>query len=179
MRIVIVGSVAAGTSVGAKARRNTESAEIVIYERDSDVSYSGCGLPYYVGGEVESMDALTPRDPAWFATRYNIDIRTRHEVTAVDPTARTVSVTNLATGESFTDSYDVLVLATGVRPIVPDLPGVAAAGVFTVRNPSDARDDPCLHRGHRHHFRGDRGGRVHRPGDGRAARQPRDRHHCR
>ena len=98
MRIVVVGSVAAGTSVGAKARRNTEAAEIVIYERDSDISYSGCGLPYYVGGEVESMDALTPRDPAWFATRYNIDIRTRHEVTGVDPTAQTVSVTNLTTG---------------------------------------------------------------------------------
>jgi NADPH-dependent 2,4-dienoyl-CoA reductase/sulfur reductase-like enzyme/rhodanese-related sulfurtransferase len=140
MRIVIVGSVAAGTSVGAKARRNTETAEIVVYERDSDISYSGCGLPYYVGGEVPDMDALTPRDPAWFATRHNIDIRTRHEVTAVDPTSRTVSVNDLATGESFTDSYDVLVLATGVTPIVPDLPGVAAAGVFTVRNPSDARE---------------------------------------
>jgi NADPH-dependent 2,4-dienoyl-CoA reductase/sulfur reductase-like enzyme/rhodanese-related sulfurtransferase len=139
MRIVIVGSVAAGTSVGAKARRNTESAQIVIYERDSDISYSGCGLPYYVGGEVPDMAELTPRDPAWFATRYNIDIRTGHEVTAVDPVARTVAVTNVATGESFTDSYDVLVLATGVAPIVPDLPGVTAAGVFTVRNPSDAR----------------------------------------
>jgi NADPH-dependent 2,4-dienoyl-CoA reductase/sulfur reductase-like enzyme/rhodanese-related sulfurtransferase len=139
MRIVIVGSVAAGTSVGAKARRNTESAQIVIYERDLDISYSGCGLPYYVGGEVAEMDALTPRDPAWFATRYNIDIRTRHEVTAVDPAARTVSVTDLATGESFTDHFDVLVLATGVSPIVPPLPGVESAGVFPVRNPSDAR----------------------------------------
>jgi NADPH-dependent 2,4-dienoyl-CoA reductase/sulfur reductase-like enzyme/rhodanese-related sulfurtransferase len=139
MRIVIVGSVAAGTSVGAKARRNTESAQIVIYERDSDISYSGCGLPYYVGGEVAQMEALTPRDPAWFATRYNIDIRTSHEVTAVDPVARTVAVTNLATGESFTDTYDVLVLATGVTPVVPDVLGVEAAGVFTVRNPSDAR----------------------------------------
>ena len=140
MRIVIVGSVAAGTSVGAKARRNTESAEIVIYERDSDISYSGCGLPYYVGGEVESMDALTPRDPAWFATRYNIDIRTRHEVSAVDPTARTVAVTNLATGESFTDSYDVLVLATGVTPDRAGPAGGGGGGVFTVRNPSDARE---------------------------------------
>ena len=140
MRIVIVGSVAAGTSVGAKARRNTESAEIVIYERDSDISYSGCGLPYYVGGEVPDMDVLTPRDPAWFAKRHTIDIRTRHEVTGVDPAARTVSVTNLATGEAFTDSYDILVLATGVTPIVPDLPGVSATGVFTVRNPSDARE---------------------------------------
>jgi NADPH-dependent 2,4-dienoyl-CoA reductase/sulfur reductase-like enzyme/rhodanese-related sulfurtransferase len=125
--------------VGAKARRNTESAEIVIYERDSDISYSGCGLPYFVGGEVESIDELTPRDPAWFANRYDIAIRTGHEVTAVDPTARTVSVTELGTGRAFTDTYDVLVLATGARPIVPNLPGVAAAGVFPVRNPSDAR----------------------------------------
>jgi NADPH-dependent 2,4-dienoyl-CoA reductase/sulfur reductase-like enzyme/rhodanese-related sulfurtransferase len=139
MRIVIVGSVAAGTSVGAKARRNTEDAQIVIYERDSDISYSGCGLPYFVGGEVEVMNALTPRDPAWFAKRYNIDIRTGHEVTAVDPAARTVQVTDLATGESFTDSWDALVLATGVSPIVPELPGVDSAGVFTVRTPADAR----------------------------------------
>lgn len=139
MRIVIVGSVAAGTSVGAKARRNTESAEIVIYERDADISYSGCGLPYYVGGEVEEMDALTPRDAAWFAKRHSIDIRTRHEVTEVDPEARTLSVTNLATGESLTDNYDVLVLATGVSPIVPPLPGIDAVGVFPVRTPSDAR----------------------------------------
>lgn len=140
MRIVIVGSVAAGTSAGAKARRNSESAQIVIYDRDSDISYSGCGLPYFVGGQVESMDDLTPRDPAWFAQRYGIDVRTRHEVTGVDPDARTVAVTNLATGESFTDRYDVLVLATGVTPKVADLPGVEATGVFTVRNPSDARE---------------------------------------
>jgi NADPH-dependent 2,4-dienoyl-CoA reductase/sulfur reductase-like enzyme/rhodanese-related sulfurtransferase len=139
MRIVIVGSVAAGTSVGAKARRNTEDAEIVIYERDADISYSGCGLPYFVGGEVDSMETLTPRTPAWFDSRYRIDVRTRHEVTAVDPLARTVSVTDLETGASFTDHYDELVLATGVRPVVPDLPGVGAAGVFTVRTPSDGR----------------------------------------
>lgn len=138
MRIVIVGSVAAGTSVGAKARRNTEDAEIVIYDRDTYISYSGCGLPYYVGGEVADVGSLAPRDPAWFAKRYNIDIRTRHEVTAVDPAARTLAVANLDTGESFTDAYDTLVLATGVSPIVPPLPGVEVSGVFTVRTPADA-----------------------------------------
>lgn len=138
MRIVIVGSVAAGTSVGAKARRNSETAEIVVYERESDISYSGCGLPYYVGREVTDIETLVPRDPAWFAKRYNIDIRTRHEVTAVDPQARTVTVTRLDTGESFTDHYDALVLATGVSPVVPPLPGVDATGVFTVRTPADA-----------------------------------------
>ena len=139
MRIVIVGSVAAGTSVGAKARRNTETAEIVIYDRDRDISYSGCGLPYYVGGEVEDIDALTPRDAAWFAKRYNIDIRTGHEVIGIDPSSRTITVVDRATGVSFTDSYDELVLATGVSPIVPPLRGVSAAGVFTVRTPSNAQ----------------------------------------
>ena len=139
MRIVIIGSVAAGTSVAAKARRNTETAEIVIYDRDRDISYSGCGLPYYVGGEVEDIDALTPRDAAWFAKRYNIAIRTGHEVTGIDPASRTITVMDRATGASFTDSYDELVLATGASPIVPPLPGVAAAGVFTVRTPSQAQ----------------------------------------
>ena len=139
MRIVIIGSVAAGTSVAAKARRNTETAEIVIYDRDRDISYSGCGLPYYVGGEVEDIDALTPRDAAWFAKRYNIAIRTGHEVTGIDPASRTITVVDRATGACLTDSYDELVLATGASPIVPPLPGVAAAGVFTVRTPSQAQ----------------------------------------
>ncbi len=124
--------------MGAKARRNTEDAEIVVYDRDCHISYSGCGLPYYVGGEVADIGSLTPRDPAWFASRYNIEVRTRHEVTGVDPAGRTVMVTDLDTGGSFTDSYDALVLATGVSPVVPELPGVAASGVSTVRTPADA-----------------------------------------
>nr|WP_171783113.1 FAD-dependent oxidoreductase [Isoptericola halotolerans] len=139
MKIVVVGSVAAGTSAAAKARRGSEEAEIVVYERDLDISYSGCGLPYYLGGTVETIDELTPRDAAWFAKRYGIDVRTGHEVTAVDATARTVTVRDLATGETFTDDYDELVLATGVSPVVPPLPGIDADGVFTLRNPSDAR----------------------------------------
>ncbi|WP_402373189.1 FAD-dependent oxidoreductase [Isoptericola rhizosphaerae] len=139
MRIVVVGSVAAGTSAAAKARRNTEDAQITIYERDTDISYSGCGLPYYLGGAVESIDDLTPRDAAWFAERYDVDVRTGHEVTDVDPAARTVTVRDLASGETFTDTYDELVLATGVSPVVPPVPGVDRPGVFTLRNPSDAR----------------------------------------
>jgi NADPH-dependent 2,4-dienoyl-CoA reductase/sulfur reductase-like enzyme/rhodanese-related sulfurtransferase len=139
LKIVVVGSVAAGTSAAAKARRGSEDAEIVVYERDHDISYSGCGLPYYLGGEIESIDELTPRDAAWFAKRYGVDVRTGHEVTDVDPAARTVTVRDLATGETSTDDYDELVLATGVSPVVPPLPGVDADGVFTLRNPSDAR----------------------------------------
>ncbi|MEG3616359.1 FAD-dependent oxidoreductase [Isoptericola haloaureus] len=138
-KIVVVGSVAAGTSAAAKARRGSEDAEIVVYDRDADISYSGCGLPYYLGGEVESMDDLTPRDAAWFAQRYDIDVRTGREVTGVDAAARTVTVRDLATGTTSTDDYDELVLATGVSPVVPPLPGTDADGVFTLRTPSDAR----------------------------------------
>lgn len=138
MKILVVGSVAAGTSVAAKARRNTESAEIVIYDRDQDISYSGCGLPYYVGGEVADLDRLRPRDPEWFAKRYNVAIHTGHEVTSVDHETQTVTVRRLADDELITDDYDVLVLATGVSSVVPDLPGVEKTGVFTLRSPRDA-----------------------------------------
>ncbi|WP_449582153.1 FAD-dependent oxidoreductase [Promicromonospora kroppenstedtii] len=139
LKIVVVGSVAAGTSAAAKARRNDESARITVYERDHDISYSGCGLPYFVGGEVETIDELTPRDAAWFKARYDVEVRTGHEVTDVDVTTRTVTVRDLATGSTFEDPYDELVLATGVRSVVPPLAGVDLPGVFTVRSPSDAR----------------------------------------
>jgi NADPH-dependent 2,4-dienoyl-CoA reductase/sulfur reductase-like enzyme/rhodanese-related sulfurtransferase len=139
LKIVVVGSVAAGTSAAAKARRNTETAQITVYERDHDISYSGCGLPYFVGGEVADIDELTPRDPAWFKARYDVDVRTGHEVVAVDADARTVTVRDLATGRTFVDSYDELVLATGVRAVVPPIPGVDSTGVFSVRTPTDAR----------------------------------------
>lgn len=138
MKLVIIGSVAAGTSVAAKARRNNEDAQITIYDRDYDISYSGCGIPYYVGGEVESRDDLTPRDAAFFKKRYNIDVMTRHNVTAVDADAKTVMVENLETGESFTDSYDSLVLATGASSIIPPIPGVDSDNVFPIRNIQNA-----------------------------------------
>jgi NADPH-dependent 2,4-dienoyl-CoA reductase/sulfur reductase-like enzyme/rhodanese-related sulfurtransferase len=140
MKIVVVGSVAAGTSVAAKARRNTEDAQIVIYDRDRDISYSGCGLPYYVGGEVDDIEDLRPRDAAWFAKRYHVDIHTRHEVTHVDHAFRTLTVHRLDSGETLTDTYDVLVLATGVSSIVPPIQGVGSPGVFTLRSPGDAEE---------------------------------------
>jgi NADPH-dependent 2,4-dienoyl-CoA reductase/sulfur reductase-like enzyme/rhodanese-related sulfurtransferase len=139
LKIVVVGSVAAGTSAAAKARRNTETARITVYERDHDISYSGCGLPYFVGGEVETINELTPRDDAWFKARYDVDVRTGHEVVAVDAAAQSVTVRDLATGDTFEDTYDELILATGVRSVIPPLPGVDLPGVFPVRNPSDAR----------------------------------------
>ncbi len=79
MRLLVIGAVAAGTSAAAKARRNDEDAEIVIYERDTHISYSGCGMPYYIGGVVENGEELTPRNPEFFRNKYNVDIRTQQK----------------------------------------------------------------------------------------------------
>src|SRR5665647_3317248 len=103
MRLIIIGAVAAGTSAAAKARRNTEDAEIVIYEKDRYISYSGCGMPYYIGGEVESTDELTPRDPAFFKSKYNVDIFTQHEAISINPDKKTLEIKNISLGKVFTD----------------------------------------------------------------------------
>lgn len=137
MRIIVIGAVAAGTSAAAKARRNSEDAQIVIYEKDSFISYSGCGMPYYIGGEVESADELTPRDPAFFKSKYNVDIFTLHEVLAISPDEKSVTVKNLTTGEVFTDHYEKLVIATGARATIPPIKGADGQHVFTLRNISD------------------------------------------
>ena len=137
MRLIVIGAVAAGTSAAAKARRNTEDAEIVIYEKDQYISYSGCGMPYFIGGEVARAEDLTPRDPAFFKNKYNIDIFTKHEVTAIHPDTKTLDVRNLSTGEVFSDQYDKLIIATGARSVMPLIPGADAANVFVLRNIND------------------------------------------
>ena len=133
MKIIIIGSVAAGTAALAKARRNSEDAHIVVYDRDMDISYSSCGLPYYVGSMVQ-REALTPRDAGWFRDRYNVDIHTGHEVLSVNHLSRTVEVKNILTGDVFTDSYDILVFATGAIPFVPSISGVDGPNVFFLRD---------------------------------------------
>jgi NADPH-dependent 2,4-dienoyl-CoA reductase/sulfur reductase-like enzyme/rhodanese-related sulfurtransferase len=137
MRIVIIGAVAAGTSAAAKARRNNEDAEIVIYEKDNFISYSGCGMPYYIGDQVESAEQLTPRTPAFFKSKYNVDIHTRHEVLSIFPDAKSITVKNMATGDEFTDHYDKLVIATGARATIPPIKGADGPNVFTLRNIND------------------------------------------
>lgn len=137
MRIVIVGAVAAGTSAAAKARRNNEEAEIIVYEKDSFISYSGCGMPYYIGGEVESADELTPRDPAFFKSKYNVNIFTLHEVLSIFPESKSITIKNLLTGDIFTDHYDKLVIATGARATIPPIKGAEGKHVFTLRNIND------------------------------------------
>lgn len=134
MRIIVIGAVAAGTSAAAKARRNDEEAEIVIYDKDRYISYSGCGMPYYLGKFVEKAETLTPRDPAFFKKKYNVDVLIRHEVLGLDAAAKQLTVKNLESGEVFTDNYDKLVLATGAKAVLPPLPGVRKDHVFVLRN---------------------------------------------
>lgn len=134
MRLIIIGAVAAGTSAAAKARRNDEEAEIIIYDKDSFISYSGCGMPYYIGGEVEEAEKLTPRDPAYFKSKYNIDIFIQHEVLSIDAKNKTIEIQNLVTGETFTDKFDKLILATGATSVLPPIEGTKANFVFTLRN---------------------------------------------
>lgn len=134
MRIIIIGSVAAGTSVAAKARRNNIENEIVIYEKDKDISYSVCGLPYYIGEEYISRENLNPRNPEWFKKRFDIDIKIGHEVIGVDSDKKQLKIKNLETGTIFYDHYDTLVLATGASPIKPPIEGIENENVFTLRN---------------------------------------------
>ncbi|MFC4022406.1 FAD-dependent oxidoreductase [Oceanobacillus longus] len=133
MKIIIIGSVAAGTSVAAKARRNDEKTEITLYNADYDISYSICGIPYFLGGEVNELESLTPRSAAWFKKRYNVDIFTRHEVTTINHKRKKVTVKNLETNETMEDDYDTLVFATGATPTTPDITGADQDHVFHVR----------------------------------------------
>jgi NADPH-dependent 2,4-dienoyl-CoA reductase/sulfur reductase-like enzyme/rhodanese-related sulfurtransferase len=134
MNIRIIGAVAAGTSAAAKARRNTETADIRIFEMDTRISYSACGLPYWLGGEVEDLEQLAPRDPAYFKSKYNVDVLTEHQVLHIDPDGRKLEVRNTKTGEIFSDPYDKLIIATGAASIVPSIPGAEHPNVFTIRN---------------------------------------------
>ena len=141
MKIIVIGSVAAGTSVAAKARRNTEEAEIVVYDQGKDISYSVCGIPYKIGGEVDSVDRLTPRDAKWFKKRYDVSMFTEHKVTKVDHDSKKIQVKDLKTGEVKEDAYDVLAFATGAAPLTPPPFDQAEYGnVFHVRNIQDLRE---------------------------------------
>lgn len=140
MRILVIGAVAAGTSAAAKARRNDDNAEIVIYEKDRDISYSGCGLPYYIGKEIEDIDELTPRDSAFFKKKYNIDVFTGYEVLNIKSDSKEVEVKNLNTNEVFKDNYDKLIIATGASPFIPQIEGINNKNVFFLRNVQSARN---------------------------------------
>jgi len=137
MKIVVIGGVAAGTSAAAKARRNSEDSEIVIYERGGYISYSGCGMPYYIGGEVEDEAELTPRGPAFFKTKYNVDVYLHHEVTKIDPKRKKLKILKKETGEFIEDRFDKLVIATGARSVMPEADKADRENVFMLRTIED------------------------------------------
>ena len=136
-KIVIVGGVAGGATAAARIRRLDEDAQIVVFERSGFVSYANCGLPYFIGDVIDDPQALTLQTPESFFARFRVDIRVRHEVTAIHRDRKTVSVTNLATGEIFEESYDKLLLAPGAKPVQPKLPGIGLDKVFTLRTVED------------------------------------------
>ena len=137
MKVVIVGGVAGGATAAARLRRLDETAEIVVFERSGFVSYANCGLPYYIGGVIEDQAELTLQTPESFYQRFRVEMKVRHEVTAIDRTAKTVTVRNLDTGEVFTESYDKLLLSPGAKPTQPALPGVGLDRLFTLRTVED------------------------------------------
>ncbi|MEV0061997.1 FAD-dependent oxidoreductase [Nocardia sp. NPDC050718] len=130
MRVVIVGGVAGGMSAATRLRRLDESAEIVVLERGAHVSFANCGLPYYVGGVIPKRESLLLQTPEALSARFRLDVRVRHEVVAVDPVARTVTVRELESGREYMESFDALVLSTGASAVVPPVPGVERALVL-------------------------------------------------
>ena len=137
MKVVIVGGVAGGATAAARIRRLDEQAEIVVFERSGFVSYANCGLPYYIGGVIEDPDALTLQTPESFFSRFRVTMKVRHEVTAIHPERKAVSVKNLETGELFEESYDKLLLSPGAKPTQPRLPGLGSEKIFTLRTVED------------------------------------------
>ncbi len=137
MKIVIVGGVAAGMSAAARVRRLAEQATIVVLERDDYVSFANCGLPYYLGGDIENREDLLLQTPAGLAANLALDVRTGSDVLAVDRLARTVRVRESDGGREYDEPYDRLVLATGAQPIRPPLPGIDHPRVRTLRSIDD------------------------------------------
>ncbi len=143
-RIVVIGGSAAGPKAAAKARRMDENAEVVIFQKEADLSMASCGYPYYVGGFFDDRNMLlcTPtgivRDPRFYLNAKAIDARTRTEVTAIDRKDHTVSYRNLATGETGSMGYDKLIIATGATPKMPPIPGTDLKGITTLQSMQDA-----------------------------------------
>lgn len=137
MKIVIVGGVAGGATAAARIRRLDEKAEIIVFERSGYISYANCGLPYYIGNVITDPEELTLQTPESFFSRFRINMKIHHEVTAIHPKQKTVSVKNLENGEEFEESYDKLVLSPGAKPAQPRLPGVGIDKLFTLRTVED------------------------------------------
>lgn len=136
MKYVIVGGVAGGATAAARIRRNTEKADIILFERGDYISYANCGLPYYIGNVITERECLFVQTPEAFGKRFRVDVRTRSEVTEVNLQKKTVTV-RTSDGDTYVEAYDKLLLSPGASPVRPPLPGIESEGIFTLRNVSD------------------------------------------
>jgi len=136
MKVIIIGGVAGGMSAATRLRRLQEDAEITVYEMSQNVSYANCGLPYFVSNVISDRDELLLQTPTSLWNRFRLDVRVNSKVTSIDPATKTVQVHNLQTGESYTDSYDKLVISTGAKPRRLHIPGIERA--LPLRNVEDA-----------------------------------------
>lgn len=136
MKYLIVGGVAGGATAAARLRRLTEDAEIILFEKGNYISYANCGLPYYIGGTIAEREKLLVQTVEGFSQRLQIDVRTEQEVIAIDRAQKTVSVRR-SDGQTYTETYDKLLLSPGASPVRPPLPGIDSEGIFTLRNVSD------------------------------------------
>ena len=135
---MIIGAVAGGASAAARARRVDEKAEIVIIERGPHISFANCGLPYFVGNEIKQREALLLQTPQSFNARFNVDVRILSEAIEIDKAAKTVTVRDLNSGNTYDEPYDKLIVSPGASPFVPDISGAHFENVFTVRTVPDA-----------------------------------------
>ena len=136
-KILIVGGVAGGASAATRARRLNEQARIIMLEKDGFVSFANCGLPYHLGGVIQDRAKLLVAKPAMFKQRFDIEVRVRHEALAIDRVRKTVRIRDHVAGTEYEESYDKLILAPGAAPLIPDVPGVRAQGVHSLRNIED------------------------------------------
>ncbi|TWU57734.1 FAD-dependent oxidoreductase [Rubripirellula reticaptiva] len=138
MKIVIIGGVAGGASAAARARRLSDDAEIIVLERGAYPSFANCGLPYYVGGEIQSREKLLVAPIAMLRTRHRLDVRVRCEVKSIDRAAKEVTVHDLESDKTYSESYDKLIIATGASPLRPPIPGIDSSLVLELRDLKDA-----------------------------------------
>ena len=139
MRIVVIGGVAAGMSAASQAKRRNPACEVIVLERGDDISYSACGMPYNIGDPARNIDDLVILDAAQARTQRDIDVRTGHEVTALDAAGKTVTFRSGGGAQAPTLAWDRLVIATGASAIIPKIPGLGLPGVFVLRDLTDAR----------------------------------------
>ena len=138
MKIAVIGAVAAGTSAAAKARRTDKDAEIVIFEKGTDISYAGCGLPYYISGVVEDRDQLLAFTASSFEEKYKVEVKTKHEVKEIEPDKKMIRYQDLEKGEEGSYEYDKLIIATGASAVTPPFEGLDLENIFTLRSVESA-----------------------------------------